>query len=110
MEEEEEGEEGEISHQRERRAEQQVNKDDEKRPASVKEEDTKEEVLRSQLSTEQKDNEPSKTAPVSSFFGEERFAELSGLQRGSRSSSSCLLLCSKSSQKSCCENGETRQA
>lgn len=41
-------------------------KHDEKRPSSAKERDTKEEVLKGGM-----DKEPSKKAPVSSFFGEQ---------------------------------------
>lgn len=81
-------------------------KHDEKRPAFEKERDTKEEVLKGEMA-----KEPSKRAPVSSFFGEATFALHCSRQRGSMCSCSHVLLHDfTSSQKSCCENGETRNA
>lgn len=63
-----------ISDQRDRRAEEAVDqKKDEKKCVSVKEGETREEVLKSQLSKERKDKEPSKKPPLSSFFGQQIF-------------------------------------
>lgn len=88
-------EEGKISDQRDGRAEEAVDqKKDEKRGVSVKEGETREEVLKSQLSKERKDKEPSKKPPLSSFFGRQIFAQLSVLQPGSSLSSHicCFIL------------------
>lgn len=79
-----------------RKSEANEKQDEEKRPAFAKEEgDTKEEVLK--MSKEQNDKEPSKKAPISSFFGEATFAQLCAAavrahQCGSTCSCSRLLL------------------
>lgn len=63
------------SDQKDRRPEEAVDqKKDEKRCVSVKEGETREEVLKSQLSKERKDKDPSNKPPLSSFFGQQIFA------------------------------------
>lgn len=90
-----EEEDSKISDQRDRRAEEAVDqKKDEARRVSVEEGETREEVLKSPPSKERKDKEPSKKAPLSSFFGQQIFAQLGVLQPGSSLSShiSCFVL------------------
>lgn len=91
----EEEEDSKISDQRDRRAEEAVDqKKNETRRVSVEKLETKEEVLKSPLSKEGKDKEPSKKPAFSSFFGQQIFAQLSVLQPGSSLSShiSCFVL------------------